>query len=466
MKNKAWKVLAAVLLLPFCMLAVFYLGISIYYQDTYTFQTYINGFYATGQTVEAMAECLSKPEQEYRIQITDFDGKTEEIQGDSIDIAFDYEKSLTEIKKQQKTLLWAFDRNHPSNYEAVGIPSFDKEKAIGEIKNLSVYREAAKEKHPDVKIVKGKEGYELLDETQNVIDPEKLVNVVLNAIEAGQTELLLSRCDCLKKYQKSREMLETEKLFEKIDQVQSTNIVYRKGEKEVSLSKSEIADFIAVDENGEFLLDSAGDLTVSENRIYEYTERLSEVFDTLGKDVDWEKESGGKVKVNNATFGCKVDREAEKEQIASSVLYGIHQEREPFFLPNEADVGTGEIGDTYIEVDMTKQMLYYYIDGVLYLETDVVTGATNRGRGTPEKVCYVYGKQKNRTLRGANYAAFVNYWMPVYGNIGLHDARWRKEFGGDIYKDSGSHGCINLPREAAEKIYDKVEIGTPVIMYY
>ena len=56
--------------------------------------------------------------------------------------------------------------------------------------------------------------------------------------------------------------------------------------------------------------------------------------------------------------------------------------------------------------------------------------------------------------------------MPVYGNIGIHDAKWRKEFGGDIYKNGGSHGCINLPKEAAEKIYDKVEVGTPVVMYY
>ena len=78
----------------------------------------------------------------------------------------------------------------------------------------------------------------------------------------------------------------------------------------------------------------------------------------------------------------------------------------------------------------------------------------------------IYGKQRRRILRGPGYASFVNYWMPVNGNIGLHDATWRKEFGGEIYKTSGSHGCINLPYEKAEKIFEKAEVGLPVIMYY
>ena len=73
---------------------------------------------------------------------------------------------------------------------------------------------------------------------------------------------------------------------------------------------------------------------------------------------------------------------------------------------------------------------------------------------------------KNRVLRGPNYASFVNFWVPVRGSIGIHDAPWRSEYGGEIYKTNGSHGCINTPYEEMEKIYDHVEIGTPVVMFY
>lgn len=36
---------------------------------------------------------------------------------------------------------------------------------------------------------------------------------------------------------------------------------------------------------------------------------------------------------------------------------------------------------------------------------------------------------------------------------------------GDIYLGNGSHGCVNLPNEAAETIYDNVEAGTKVLVH-
>lgn len=128
-------------------------------------------------------------------------------------------------------------------------------------------------------------------------------------------------------------------------------------------------------------------------------------------------------------------------------------------------LGWDDIGDTYIEVDIGSQMLYYYEDGRRLIETPIVTGDLMRRRKTPSAVCFVYAKQKNRVLRGSGYASRVRYWMPVQGGIGIHDASWRREFGGEIYKTDGSHGCINTPLEAVEQLYERVEIGTPVVMF-
>ena len=55
--------------------------------------------------------------------------------------------------------------------------------------------------------------------------------------------------------------------------------------------------------------------------------------------------------------------------------------------------------------------------------------------------------------------------MPFNGNIGLHDATWRKDFGGDIFLKDGSHGCVNLPPEKAKEIFTTIEKGIPVIVY-
>lgn len=63
------------------------------------------------------------------------------------------------------------------------------------------------------------------------------------------------------------------------------------------------------------------------------------------------------------------------------------------------------------------------------------------------------------------YQSHVNFWMPFNGGIGLHDATWRSKFGGDIYVTNGSHGCINLPKDKAEKIYDIIDKNMPIIVY-
>lgn len=63
------------------------------------------------------------------------------------------------------------------------------------------------------------------------------------------------------------------------------------------------------------------------------------------------------------------------------------------------------------------------------------------------------------------YESHVDYWMPFNGGIGLHDATWRKTFGGDIYVKNGSHGCINLPYEAAEELYGIINYDMPIIVY-
>ena len=36
---------------------------------------------------------------------------------------------------------------------------------------------------------------------------------------------------------------------------------------------------------------------------------------------------------------------------------------------------------------------------------------------------------------------------------------------GDIYINNGSHGCVNLPHNAAKEIYENVDTGTMVLVH-
>ena len=122
----------------------------------------------------------------------------------------------------------------------------------------------------------------------------------------------------------------------------------------------------------------------------------------------------------------------------------------------------------YVEVDISDQHAWYYDDnGNVVWDSDVVTGNTSRGNGTTLGYWTITKYMTtNTTLVGENYASPVSYWMPFKGNSeGLHDATWRSSFGGQIYKTSGSHGCVNLPYAKAKSLYSLVHVGTPVIVH-
>lgn len=140
-------------------------------------------------------------------------------------------------------------------------------------------------------------------------------------------------------------------------------------------------------------------------------------------------------------------------------------EREPVYAQKALFRGEDEIGNTYVEINITRQQLWFYKDGRLVTHGAIVTGNPNRGYSTKTGIYMLNYKQKDATLKGADYEAGVTYWMPFFGNIGIHDASWRYSFGGNIYKRNGTHGCVNTPLYLAKKIFENIEAGTPIVCY-
>ena len=130
---------------------------------------------------------------------------------------------------------------------------------------------------------------------------------------------------------------------------------------------------------------------------------------------------------------------------------------------NKCDVKL--LNNTYVVVDISEQKLYLYSGDELVLTTDVVTGKDTKDRRSDLGIFKIRAKKRDVNLTdGKTYSSHVDYWMPYNGGEGLHDAKWRKKFGGEIYKKNGSHGCINLPPSITPTIYNTVEVGTQVLV--
>lgn len=124
---------------------------------------------------------------------------------------------------------------------------------------------------------------------------------------------------------------------------------------------------------------------------------------------------------------------------------------------------TKELGDTFVEVDISEQNLYLYVDDELYLTADVVTGRKNK-YDTRLGCNPIYAKQTDRYLKGDDYNVHVDFWLPFDKGQGLHDASWRKTFDDDDYLN-GSHGCVNMKYADAKTVYENVSVGTKVLVH-
>ena len=116
----------------------------------------------------------------------------------------------------------------------------------------------------------------------------------------------------------------------------------------------------------------------------------------------------------------------------------------------------------FVVIDISSQTASLYNGTKVMLNASIVSGSLNNPSDIG--IFKVYSKRQNVYLTGESYSRFVNYWIAYNGGEGMHDAIWRSNFGGTIYKKNGSHGCINMKLKDAEYVYENVKIVTKVLV--
>lgn len=460
------------LILIFCIilvsLMVTYIGLAVYYHNAFAYGTWINDVYCTGKSIEEVNEELVKDFIYEGIEVSDKDGNTYMISAEQIGYQFDFLKALEIYRKQQNSWMWIESLLHGDNTKLTPVVSYDRQVLEEIMAQIPFIAEEGRhsEEARKIAIVRTNQGYELINERIGVLQVEEAKNAITTAIEESRTEISLAEEGCYRDLKLTEQMQDTLKMWEKVERFQQCGIVYQMGDEQVPLDAAVVCDWIEVAEDGSFVLDENGNIKLREGAIEEFVDALAQEYDTVGAQRQFKATRGELVTVEGGIYGNKIDREAETVYLTEAFLSGRQEVREPEYTQKAWVQGRNDIGTTYVEVDMGQQMMYYYADGVQKIATPIVTGNTSRRMGTPSGVNYVYLKQTNRILRGPGYASHVDFWMPVKGNIGIHDASWRSKYGGVIYQTNGSHGCINTPRDIMVELYESVEVGTPVVMFY
>lgn len=463
-KNFFKKVIILLFIAALQLMAA-YIGLALYYQNAFEYGTWINSVYCTGKSIDEVNEELSYKFGYDGITIYD-KGKNEyQITAADIDYRFDFGEALKLYLDRQNSWLWVDSIWKVRNDELKPVIAYDEEQ-FEACFNSMPFTAQGQTDNKELKIVRTNQGYELLNERCGILDTEAAKQAIEAAITNCEASVSLEEEGCYYDMELTEEMLRTLNEWELVKDFQDCHIIYQMGEEMLPVDASVVCDWIQTDEDGSFVLGDNGKLQLKEDAVGEFIDRLAEEYDTVGKVRRFKTTKGSIIEVEGGIYGNQLDKETETAYLTEAFLNKADEVHIPEYLHTAVKQGKDDIGDTYLEVDMTEQMMYYYKDGKLEIETPVVTGNTSRRMGTPSGVNYVYLKQTDRILRGEGYASHVNFWMPVKGNIGIHDASWRSSYGGKIYQTNGSHGCINTPYKAMAKLYDMVEVGTPVVMFY
>lgn len=459
---KRFVILFAVIM---SQIAAAYVGLAFYYHNAFEYGTWINGIYCTGKSIEEVNEELKKQFHYEGVTIYDEQKNSYLIEADEIGYEYDFTESLKGYLAHQNAWTWFDCFWKIRQDEILPVISYVETDFDECFQSLPICQEE-QEKVRNISIVKTEQGYELVNNRINVLDLQEAKTAVKETVLTAGETIDLKAADCYHDMELTAEMQRTMQEWEAVKDFQDCGIIYQIGEDRIPIDASVVCDWILLNEDGSFAWDEDGNLQLREDAVSDFISGLAEVYDSVGISREFHATRGEVVTVEGGIYGNKLDQETEVAYLTDAFLTKKAEVHTPAYLQTGMFQGQDDIGSTYIEVDMTNQMMYYYKNGVLQIETPVVTGNTSRRMGTPSGVNYVYAKQTDRILRGEGYASHVNYWMPVKGNIGIHDAAWRGKFGGQIYETNGSHGCINTPYSAMSTLYEMVEIGTPVVMFY
>jgi len=466
--KKVITIVAIIILVPVLACAGIYLYYANLYKGQYVNGVMINSVYATDMTPEEVNKELVDKLDVQTFIIEDRNGEVYEIPVADMNFTYTYMEELNKILTYQNPMIWLSYLQNGDTAEYTILPKGEVDKdALSEyLLSMELIKDQANPDKARVKIVRTKEGYELIDETKNILDVEKTVSLIEEAVLNGDASINLEEAECYYALEYTKKMEETLALWKKIDKLQSLEIVCTFYDSDEQLSVADIASCIAKDEKGNFKFDEDGKLELDFEGLPDIVHKWAVKHNSAGGPWTFHPTRGGTVTIEQGTYGYKLNEDKEVAWVKEALEKRRNSKTEAIYSQKGWGDSTGDIGSTYIEVDMTAQHLYYYVNGKLKLDTDVVTGCTGNGNGTPERVCYIYFKQRNRVLVGPDYRTPVSYWMAVYNHIGIHDANWRGKFGGEIYKRSGSHGCINTPTKSVAKLYEMAEVGTPVVLFY
>ena len=466
----------AVLLIMIGTVVLFFVWGKNYYKDKFLANTQINGVNVGSKTYEEAVQAVMGKTVPDKLKIHTIDNK--EIDIDTKD--FGYSSNVgEEIKKAYENVnhtTWFTGMFAGDEYNFTETFSFDKKKLSALLRKADWGNTPGKD--ASIKLENGEYIIHEEETGNKIANMNKLVSAVTAEVEKGNFNIALNEeTGCYRKPKVTAESLAVK--CDNLNKIRDIEIGYDFTYTVEKLSGEKLLSLLDINEDGTY--------TPNRDKCMKYVEYLAKKYDTYNTKRKFHATLQGNIIVptsSDARYGWWIDQEQTCDQLVDLISQGKSVKKvEPIYYEDggfkytglkSARTKNGDIGKTYVEIDLTAQHLWVYKKGKKTFECDIVSGqTTSEARTTLPGVYKLWQKATNYRMKDTNadgdsWDTTCNYWNRVaIVGIGLHDSTWRgNAFGGNIYTYNGSHGCINMPYEGAKYIYEHVPMGVPVVMYY
>lgn len=486
-KPKSKKALWITLGTAAVLLVIAYISGFVYFSGHFYQDAAINGINISGMNKADAKRTLDNFYANYMLTMETIDGKQVVIDGKEISMQVSLHDEFGSCIQKQKPYIWFVNMWKHHDYEIGADASWDETALDDLYDSMDILKKklmtAPKDAYVGIEDGKFAIVKEIMGTTIKVSD---FKNAVEESLTRVQSNLDLVEAGCYE----LPEVYDTDEALKK--ELDAKNVF---AENEIKLQMDDLTLEPGMELYDEVLEKSGDSYKVSKKLVEKYVKNLAEEYDTLGKERTFTTSfSDRKVEVLGTAFGYELNQEETTDALYKALTSGKAETVEAVFNSKGYTLqGENDIGDTYIEVNLSEQHVVAYKDGKKLTEGDCVSGSEAAGHGTCIGLYAIQGKQSPTVLRGEKkpvtktvtkkkkgkkvkvtettmeyeYESPVTFWMPFNGGIGLHDAAgWRSQYGGSIYYYSGSHGCVNLPYDLAETLYNNFEVGDPVIVYF
>ncbi|MDO4868777.1 MAG: L,D-transpeptidase family protein [Bacillota bacterium] len=466
MKKAFWTVIAVIAVVIACLAiaAVSYTHSDDYTNDSFSQGVTINGLDCSGLTYDEAASALTDYwNGQKMVVVGNLDEPLEEYT--DFGCTYDIAGNIAGVKKNHliKSALNHYLHIPYSVQIAMNVEKTTK-KFRKTVKNSPFLSHGNAQETQDAYVDMSDPSYPIVPEVYgNKPDTEAYLNGIIKGIELGELRFKFDEKDYIDIPEVKSDDPELLNYQRCCREYLSQKISYKLGDESFTISAEDLFK----------MYDSLTENEIDKKAVAKYVKKMAEKYNTIGENVKFTSFTGKTFTINGGTYGWAIDQGAEAEQLAKDIKSHKDVKREPKFSSRGSGTYSKLVGDTYVDIDITKQHAVYFENGKNRFETDVVTGCVAAGHSTPTGLFQVLNKQRDITLKGGSkkkktyYESFVHYWIGFFGSgYGMHDASWRSSFGGEIYKYSGSHGCVNMPPSRIPDLYNIISIGTPVIVHY